>query len=209
MDEFEHEPVRGLPETLPAGERILWQGSPSWSALAIRAFHARKVALYFAALVVWRLALAWHDGESIRDALVATAWLVPLAFAAVGLLCGLAWAMARSAVYTITNRRVVLRVGVVLQVAFNLPFTAIASAGVHLHRDGTADLPLVLAGDDVHIAYAHLWPHVRPFHLRRPEPMLRCVPDGERVAAILAEALGATADAANDAEAAPLLVAAR
>jgi hypothetical protein len=72
MNEFEHEPVRGLPEKLPAGERILWQGTPSWRALAIRAFHARKVALYFAALVVWRLALAWHDGEPARDALLAT-----------------------------------------------------------------------------------------------------------------------------------------
>lgn len=208
MNEFEHEPVRGLPEKLPAGERLLWQGSPSWRALAIRAFHVRIVALYFAALAGWRLVLAWHDNEPLRDALLAVAALLPLAAAAVGLLVALAWLMARSAVYTITDRRVVLRVGVVLQVAFNLPFTAIVGAGVQVRRDGTADIPLSLA-PDVRIAYAHLWPHARPLHLRRPEPMLRCVPDGAAVAALLANALGTTAGAANDAEAAPLLVVAR
>lgn len=208
MDEFEHEPVRGLPEKLPAGERILWQGSPSWRALAIRAFHARAVGVYFIALAAWRLVLAWHDGETLFEALRAIAWLVPLGLVAVGLLCGLAWLMARAAVYTITDRRVVLRVGVVLQVAFNVPFTAIAGAAVQMHRDGTADIPLVLESD-VRIAYAHLWPHARPFRLRRPEPMLRCVPDGARVAALLADALGTTAGAANDAEASPRLVAAR
>lgn len=208
MDEFEHEPMRGLPEKLPAGERLLWQGSPSWRAFAIRAFHARTVALYFAALATWRLVVGWHDGESAREALLAVAGLLPLAVAAVGLLCALAWLMARSAVYTITDRRVVLRVGVVLQVAFNVPFTAIVGAGVQVHRDGTADIPLMLA-PDVRIAYAHLWPHARPFRLRRPEPMLRGVLDGARVAALLADALGATAGAANDAEALPLRVAAR
>ena len=208
MDEYEFEPVRGLPEKLPAGERMLWQGTPSWRALAIRAFHARKVAIYFAALIVWRLLLAWRDGEALREAALAAAWLVPLAAAAVGMLCAIAWLTARSAVYTITDRRVVMRVGVVLEVAFNLPLVSVDGASAQVHRDGTADISLELGGD-VRIAYAHLWPHARPFRLRKPEPMLRCVPDGARVAAILAEALGASARAANDANASPILVAAR
>ncbi|MEM9764435.1 MAG: PH domain-containing protein, partial [Pseudomonadota bacterium] len=29
-DDFRSEPVRGLPALLPKGERILWQGAPSW-----------------------------------------------------------------------------------------------------------------------------------------------------------------------------------
>lgn len=208
MNEYEFEPVRGLPERLPAGERLLWQGSPSWRALAIRAFHVRKVGIYFAILLAWRLLVGWRDGEALREAVLGAAWLVPLALAAIGFLCALAWLTARAAVYTITDRRVVMRVGVVLEIAFNLPLASIEGASVQVHRDGTADIPLELGAGD-RIAYAHLWPHARPFRVRKPEPMLRCVPDGERVASVLAGALGSTARAANDAEASPVLAAAR
>ena len=208
MNEYEFEPVRGLPERLPAGEHLLWQGSPSWRALAIRAFHVRKVGIYFGILLAWRLALAWSDGETLREAALGAVWLLPLALAAIGLLCALAWLTARSAVYTITDRRVVMRVGVVLEVAFNLPMTAIAGASVQVHRDGTADIPLELDGVD-RIAYAHLWPHARPFHVKKTQPMLRCVPDGAHVASLLAGALGTMSRAANDAQAAPVLAAAR
>ena len=47
MSEYATEPVKGLPELLPTGERMLWQGQPSWRALAIRVFHVRKIAIYF------------------------------------------------------------------------------------------------------------------------------------------------------------------
>ena len=33
-DDFKFEPVRGLPEALPEGEHILWQGSPVPGRLA-------------------------------------------------------------------------------------------------------------------------------------------------------------------------------
>ena len=33
-EEHEFEAARGLPELLPAGERVLWQGSPDWRGLA-------------------------------------------------------------------------------------------------------------------------------------------------------------------------------
>ena len=29
-DDFDFEPVRGLPQVLPEGERLLWQGAPRW-----------------------------------------------------------------------------------------------------------------------------------------------------------------------------------
>jgi len=44
-DDFAFDPVKGLPEHLPQGEVMLWQGSPHWQSLALRAFHIRKVAL--------------------------------------------------------------------------------------------------------------------------------------------------------------------
>ena len=37
MSEFDTEPVPGLPEQLPEGERLRWQGAPKWAALAVRA----------------------------------------------------------------------------------------------------------------------------------------------------------------------------
>ena len=33
-DDFDFEPVRGLPQLLPKGERMLWQGAPRWQDLA-------------------------------------------------------------------------------------------------------------------------------------------------------------------------------
>ena len=52
-DDFAVETVPGLPAALPAGESLLWQGKPQWRSLAIRALHARKVAIYFLILMVW------------------------------------------------------------------------------------------------------------------------------------------------------------
>ena len=89
--------------------------------------------------------------------------------------------------YTLTNRRVVMRIGVVLNITFNLPLKTIGSAGLKLHSDGTGDIPLTLTTDD-NIAYPHLWPHARPWQLKRTQPMLRCVPHAANVGQLLAEA---------------------
>ena len=49
--EHELEAAPGLPEPLPAGERVLWQGKPDWKRLANEAFHVRQVAVYFALML--------------------------------------------------------------------------------------------------------------------------------------------------------------
>jgi hypothetical protein len=185
--EHDFEPVRGLPAPLPEGERILWQGSPDPGALARRAFHVRKVAIYFAAVGGLQLAVSLADGTPPGEAAAALAVPAALAAGAIGVLAPLGRAAARAAVYTITDRRVVMRIGIVLTITFNLPYARIAAAGLRVHADGTADLPLALARGDA-IGWAHLWPHARPWRLRAPEPMLRCVPDGLRVGRLLADA---------------------
>lgn len=194
--EHDHEPVHGLPEVLPAGERIVWQGAPHWQRLAIDALHVRKVLVYFALLIAWRIADVLGGGGGAVDALLAAAWTLPLAAVAVGLLLLIAWLMARSTVYTLTNRRVVMRVGVVLSISFNLPLSRIASADLRCHADGTGDISLALTGPE-RIAYLHLWPHARPWHVRRPQPTLRALPQARRVAAKLADALAASAGQAR------------
>jgi len=185
--EHEFEPQHGLPETLPPGETLLWQGSPDWRALAVRAFHLRKLALYFAVLALLRAAFVYSDSGSIEAALRSTPGPLALAGTALGLVALLAWLTARSAVYTLTDKRVVMRIGIVLTLTFNLPYKRIAAAGLHLDADGTGDLPLTLLPPD-HIAWLHLWPHARPWRVARAEPMLRCVPDAQRVARLLTQA---------------------
>lgn len=186
LPEHDHEPQPGLPEELPANERVLWQGSPDWRTLAVQAFHVRKLAVYFALLLVWRGAVVWPQAGAAQ-ALWSMGMLLPLAAAAIGLIALVARLSAGGAVYTITNRRVVMRIGIVLTVTFNLPHKRIAAAGLHLHGNGSGDIPLTLGSGD-HIAWLHLWPHVRPWKLAHPQPMLRCVPDAARVARVLTEA---------------------
>jgi hypothetical protein len=187
--EHDHEPVRGLPEALPAGEQILWQGSPDWRQLARRAFHVRKLVVYFAALLLVRLLVLTGDHATPLQMLVSGLWMALLGAVAVGLLTVVAWLSARGAVYTITDRRVVMRVGIVLTLTFNIPFKRIESAGLNLDSgaNATGDIPLTLSGDD-RIAWLNLWPHVRPWKLVKPEPMLRCVPQAAEVARVLATA---------------------
>ncbi len=182
--EHEFEPQHGLPEPLPAGERLLWQGAPDWRRLARHAFHVRKLACYFAALLVLRF-VAFHDAAGgVTGALQTTVQLLPLAAAAIGIALLLAWLTGRTTVYTLTDRRVVMRVGIVLTVTFNLPLRHIESAALHPLEDGTGDIALALDAS-TQTAYLHLWPHARPWHLVRTQPMLRAVPDAARVAALL------------------------
>lgn len=187
--EFEAEP--GLPEPLPRGERLLWQGSPDWRVMAREAMHLRMLSVYFAVLLAARAVNVLANGGSAVDAGLAVLWPLPLAAVALGLLALLAWLVCRTSVYTVTDRRVVMRVGVVLSITFNLPYSQIESAGLRTNADGTGDITLVLAYTD-RIAYVHLWPHARPWHLKRTEPMLRALPQVQGVAQILSNALAAS-----------------
>lgn len=191
-DDHDFEPAYGLPERLPAQERMLWQGSPDWKLIARGALHLRALALYFAVLLIWRGANAMSGGGTAYDALLSVLWLAPLALLALGTIALLAWLTARTAVYTITDQRVVMRVGIVLTITFNLPYKSIAAASLHAARDGSGDIALALDGSD-RIAYVHLWPHVRPWHVKRTQPMLRGLSDARAVASVLAAALAESA----------------
>lgn len=186
--EHEFEPQHGLPERLPRGEQLLWQGSPHFPTLALRVFHVRKVAAYFGVLMALSVANEVADGAPLAAAMQGLLGLpLLLAFSAVALLTVLAWFTASTTVYTLTDHRVVMRVGIVLTLTFNLPLRWIAGAELARTRQGHGDLALSLAGED-RIAWLQLWPHVKPWKLRRPQPTLRAVPDAERVAQLLAQA---------------------
>lgn len=186
--EHEFEAAPGLPEALPANEVQLWQGSPDALLLARQALHVDLVLVYFGTLLAWRGIGSAYDGASLGQTLMAMAGMLPLIALALGLLAGIAWLMARTTIYTITNKRVVMRVGVVLSITFNLPFAQIASAGWRPRGEHGGDIVLNLAGTD-RIAYLHLWPHVRPWQLKRTQPMLRGLSNAQAVAQTLATAL--------------------
>jgi hypothetical protein len=115
-------------------------------------------------------------------------WLVIPAVSAIAVLGGLAWLFRRAACYTITSKRVLFQFGVALPMTMNIPLGKIASAALKSYRDGSGDIPLGLTDRD-RVSYVLLWPHIRPWRLRMPEPMLRALPDAAMAAAKLSEAL--------------------
>jgi len=53
-DDFAVEPIEGLPEELPAGEEILWQGRPNWWSLTKESWGLKWLMGYFALFALWR-----------------------------------------------------------------------------------------------------------------------------------------------------------
>ena len=190
MNEHETEPVRGLPQRLPAGETLLWQGAPLAWSLARRGFHVVDLTIYFLVLEIWHLTRLPSGGGQLDQVALAALWMTGMGAAAILLLIAVAWLIARTTVYTITSRRLVIRFGVALPMTVNLPFSVIDAAGLRVYRDGSGDIPLALAGGE-RISFPVLWPHVRPWRLTRAEPMLRCVPQAEHLSRVLAQALAA------------------
>ena len=185
-DDFAFESQPGIPAPLPRGEHILWQGRPATWALTRDAYGLRWVLGYFAVVVAWRASAGWLEAGA-KGALAYGLPYAGLAVAATLVLAGLAWAAARSTVYTITTARVLMRIGAALPVTLNLPFRQIESAGLDLRRDGTGTIAFLTKGD-AQLSYLVLWPHLRPWHARKTQPALRCIPDAARVARLLAEA---------------------
>jgi hypothetical protein len=142
--EHENEPAPGLPERLPAGEKVLWQGAPRWRPLARRAFHVRAIALYFLALAAWGAASAAAEGATAGTLALDALWLALVASVPIGTLLVVSVLAARTTLYTVTDRRVVMRVGVALPTAVNVPLAAVQSAGLRRCRDGTGDIALAL-----------------------------------------------------------------
>lgn len=178
---------RGLPGPLPTGERILWQGAPSTRGLWLRVFHAPLAGLWFAVCGIGVVAVAQNPAGTAA----ALAGVLGLALALLGVL---AFAAHRTTLYTVTNRRLVLQIGIALPVTYNLPFGQVESAELRLFGDGSGDVPLRLK-PAARIAYVQLWPHARPWRITRPEPMLRSVPGATEAAAILGRALAEARDA--------------
>jgi hypothetical protein len=181
-----------FPERLPQGERVLWEGRPHWQTLARRGLHLRKLAVYLAVLLVWYVATA-STAEAPGDAALASLRMSGIAVTPLILICAYAWLSSRMTRYTITNRRVVMTIGIAMPITFNLPFTRIDAVNLKTWPGGAGDITLKLAATE-RLAYLVLWPHARPWRMARTEPALRCIPDAAQVSQIMARALAASAN---------------
>lgn len=199
--EYEDEPIPGLPGRLPPGENILWQGTPDWRGVARGVFHTRLVAAWF----VFVASLAFvAGGTGLSGALITLA----VALLGLGVLGILARAQAKSTIYTLTNKRVVLRFGVALPKCVNVPLALVGKADAKPAGAGLVDVSLTPTVR-FPLAYLQMWPHVRPWKFGSPQPMLRAVPEAfvPMLAAALAKADPAKMAAATvDADAAPALI---
>ena len=185
-DDFNFEPIRGLPEALPADEHILWQGRPNSLRLAKDAWSLNWVVGYFIALAVIRV-ITVSDMMSLTSAMAqGIPFLVAGALTAL-ILVGVATVQARSTVYTLTNKRACLRIGAALTMTLNLPYVCFGNAQVAVRKSGLGTITFELIGE-TRLSYLMTWPHVRPWHMSRTQPAFRSIPDAERVAALFAEA---------------------
>ena len=185
-DDFAVEPIKGLPGILPEGEDILWQGRPNWWALSKDSLNVYWILGYFIVLAVWRY-LSLYQVEGTGYAMAGSLPLMVLGIVACTILVGIAYIQARMTIYTITTKRVVMRIGAALTITFNFPYKKISNADLGLRKDGTGTIALELIGYNK-ISYLVLWPHLRPWKMSNPQPAFRCIDNPEEVAKILSKA---------------------
>lgn len=183
--------IAGVEETLPPGEALLWEGRPNLGALAFRVLHLRSALFYWALVAVGILSFGALGGRASGDLAADLAWLLLVAAAGTGILFALAAALRRSTTYALTERRVVIRMGVAFPSILNLPLDRIASVDVRVtgrDADGreVGDLVLTPAGED-RIGWLYLWPHARPWSFRDPRPAFRALSGVDEVGRRVAE----------------------
>ena len=183
-----HDPIHALPGPLPPGETLLWSGKPTTWALARHVYHVHAVLIYFALLAVYAVGVALADGAAWQTALMGVAAPLPLALPTLGLLAAASYLTARTTTYHVTERRIILQVGVGITKTVNIPLGRVLHVEVRDYADGSRDIALTLGGTGK-IAYAALWPHVRPWRFSKPQPMLRGLASTDQVERVLGDAL--------------------
>ena len=163
--------------TPAADEKVLWKGRPALGLFARTAFHTRTLGLYFAALVIISL-LSGSTNAAIVAAVLGVALLA--------LLYLLAWLSTRSTLYILTSERLIMRIGMAIETRINIPLKQIEAAHLRMRGKGHGDIAFELAGERL-LGTVLLWPHMRPWHHTRPQPMLRAVPDAAGLARMIAE----------------------
>lgn len=179
--------VRGVSEALPPGERILWEGAPDSRALARHLFFIRPLSTYLGAMVLWWVAV--NRTQVNTEQFWAT---LGIQLMLVGGVIGGAWLMARAiangTTYAITDRRIVMRFGVIFPLTINVPLHYVEGASARQFPDRTGQIAVQLSKKES-IAWIVLFPHVRPWEFSRPQPLLRGLTDPVKVGEVLRAAV--------------------
>jgi len=181
MTEYEDEPVEGLPDYLPEGETIVWQGRPTVAAMARRVFFIPHLALYFGLLIAGHTVYRLMEGVSAAQVMGTFVWQAGLAATVLVLLAWLARSYAASVMYTLTSERLVIRSGVALPMMVNIPIEQITAADMRVYRDGTGDIVLTPIADRK-LHWVLLWPNVSAWYSRPIRPLLRGLAEPHRAA---------------------------
>lgn len=163
-------------------ETVLWQGAPDAMVLARSAFHTPIVAGYFAVMAVSAIVLGGGLGGALAT--------VAAGASVLAILHGIAFMSARTTRYILTDRRIILRIGMAIEKTVNLPLPQIGAAHLSEKGGGFGEIALEPTGEHT-LGYLLLWPHARPWRFSRPQPMLRALPEAARVAEMLAAAVAA------------------
>lgn len=174
-------PVTDAPAALAGDERIVWQGAPDWWRFALSVMKLHTIALYFAVIMVARFAADLVAGAGVGAGVVSAAWTLCLAVPVLGFLAVYAKLVARSTRYTVTTKRLVLRIGVALPMTVTIPVDLIDTLDLRRNADGSGDI-LIGVLPKQRLSYSVLWPHARPWCFSRPQAALRAVPEAEAVA---------------------------
>lgn len=188
--EFDEGANNGLPGPLPAGEHIIWQGRPNARAVGRHVMKTRWIAAYFGVMLAWLLITGFYFGRAADDIIVSLVIMAVAGAIVVGLFEWYAWGVHRTTIYTITTRRIVMKFGVALPTAFNLPFSEIEAVDVRKRAGGGGDIALRFK-PDVRLAWLVFWPHVRGLRMGRPEPQMIGLDDVSEVTDLLSTQLHA------------------
>ena len=171
--------------------------------MAKRVFQVYTAALYFLVLIAGHLIYRIMDGAPLSMLTGTLAWQGGLALTVVGILALMAKLYASSTLYTITSRRLIIRSGLALPMIVNLPLTKVESAGLRRLRDGTGDISF-LPAEGTKVFWLMLWPHVRPLHFKRVQPLLRGIEDPDAVARLLVNVIEDIRETSTEIEAAQI-----
>ena len=189
---------------LPWGERVLWRSSPDPRLLTEHLFRLRRVAAYSVILYALWAIRQWRSGPGHDFLRTSIVWLV-LVLITVGFLHWLAQTTSRTSTYILTDRRLVMRVGIALEMTVSVPLSMIERVDVRQFRDRSGELVVTLAAA-MRVGYGALWPHVRLRAPRHPQPVLRGLHQPEYVATLLSEAVSTGSESHMVAGAAPVAI---
>jgi hypothetical protein len=177
--------IPGIDEPLPEGEHLLWSGSPSIGVHLRRSPLLPVAGAWLLIAAVLPLVLG-SGGPGPTAAHLAWVGVITLVLLTTG--WGFAWLVARTTSYAVTDRRIVLRIGIALPAVLNLPIDSLQGAEARVNADGSGDIYLSLAPVGEQPGYALLWPHARPWRWGRPEPAIRWLDDVDTASQALREA---------------------